>query len=153
MISEWGHDREISTPRKNLAEIHILDTWNHAIRLYSSGKTFFRCLNYKRDVGFVSNVAGSTQGISGYADGFGTVARFSVPGQAVFSSSSGIFYVADNNNNCIRTVSIGGSLMLICELNICMQRASAHVCILQFHSLRCSNRYRPVSGNIKSWRK
>ena len=30
LISEWGHDRVIDLYRKELQEIQIVDTWNHA---------------------------------------------------------------------------------------------------------------------------
>lgn len=30
LLYEWGHDREIELPRKNLQEIQLYDTWNHA---------------------------------------------------------------------------------------------------------------------------
>ncbi len=30
LVSEWGHDRIINEVRKGIAEIQLVDTWNHA---------------------------------------------------------------------------------------------------------------------------
>jgi 4-alpha-glucanotransferase len=30
LVSEWGHDRMIDVSRKDLSEIDVVDTWNHA---------------------------------------------------------------------------------------------------------------------------
>ena len=54
-------------------------------------------------VGVVSTLAGSLV----YADGIGTLARFSVPG-AVAASPAGTLVVADSGNNTIRLVSNSG---------------------------------------------
>ena len=52
--------------------------------------------------GEVSTFAGS--GTAGYTDATGTKAEFNKPSGVAVDSSSGILYVADHNNHCIRKI-------------------------------------------------
>lgn len=56
--------------------------------------------------GVVTTIAGST---SGYADGVGAAAKFNYP-MGVAVDSTGTVYVADSNNNRIRTVATDGTV-------------------------------------------
>lgn len=56
--------------------------------------------------GFVSTLAGSTLGTSGYVDDTGTYARFSSPEYLTIDSNYSNLYVADTLNQVIRKVSI-----------------------------------------------
>jgi hypothetical protein len=53
--------------------------------------------------GAVTTLAGDTQCLSGFVNAVGTSAMFSEPRTAVFVS--GIIYVADTGNNCIRSIN------------------------------------------------
>ena len=53
--------------------------------------------------GLVSTLAGSGQ--SGYLDGPGATAQFSSMSHALVDSASGLIYVTDTANNCIRSIS------------------------------------------------
>ena len=57
-------------------------------------------------IGLVTTLAGSA-GVLDYADGQGTLARFTYPGGLALSSD-GLMYVADSGNNRIRVVTTAG---------------------------------------------
>lgn len=73
----------------------ICDTGNHVIRLM--------------DDTYVTTIAGS--GYAGYADGKERASQFSSPRSAV-ADASGIIYVADTMNHCIRRINENGEVAL-----------------------------------------
>jgi sugar lactone lactonase YvrE len=73
--------------------IYVADSTNHTLRKVTSA-------------GVVTTLAG-TAGLFGSADGTGAAARFKAP-SAVAVDGSGNVYVADTNNNTIRTVTSAG---------------------------------------------
>jgi sugar lactone lactonase YvrE len=73
--------------------LYVADTGNHTIRRIDAN-------------GGVTTIAGLA-GSAGSADGQGATARFQSP-QGIAVSSTGVIYVADTNNNLIRSVSAGG---------------------------------------------
>ena len=75
--------------------LYVADTLNHAIRKITPA-------------GVVTTLAGAA-GLSGYADGTGTAARFSAPTAVALDSSVNI-YVTDTNNQVIRKVTSGGAV-------------------------------------------
>ena len=68
----------------------VTDYYNNALRLMTPA-------------GLVSTVAGSVQG--GHLDGPGATALFSGLSHAVVNPASGLIYVTDTFNNCIRSIS------------------------------------------------
>ena len=72
--------------------LFVSDTGNQRIRKVTPGA-------------FVTTVAGS--GTAALADGTGPAARFSGP-QGLAVDKSGVIYVTDTDNNCIRQISPGG---------------------------------------------
>jgi hypothetical protein len=78
-----------------LGNIFVADTFNHTIRLLTSG-------------GVVTTVAG-TAGSSGSADGGAGVARFNQP-YGVAADHAGHVYVADSGNDTVREVDAGGTV-------------------------------------------
>lgn len=52
----------------------------------------------------VNTIVQFAGGTSGYADGTGTAAQFSGPTGIVMDKESGILYVSDSSNNCIRII-------------------------------------------------
>jgi hypothetical protein len=72
------------------ANLLVTDFSNHAIRLVTPA-------------GLVSTVAGTGQ--NGYLDGPAASARFWNPSHSVADPATGIIYVADTTNNCIRSIS------------------------------------------------
>ena len=60
--------------------------------------------------GVVTTLAGSG---TGYADGTGSVARFSSPTGVAASPNGEVVYVADNSNSRIRSVTSELSLLII----------------------------------------
>jgi DNA-binding beta-propeller fold protein YncE len=74
--------------------IYVADSNNRRIRKVSMSS------------GVVTTLAGN--GVSGFSDGQGVNARFNNPQGVVFDSTRNIVYVADTNNNRIRTISASG---------------------------------------------
>ncbi|MDR3606671.1 MAG: SMP-30/gluconolactonase/LRE family protein [Oligoflexia bacterium] len=74
---------------------YITDSGTNMIRVISSS-------------GMVSTLAGQT-GLSGYADGQGSAAKFSDP-DGVVLDGSGNLYVVDSSNTCIRKVTSSGNV-------------------------------------------
>ena len=72
---------------------YIVDSENHCIRRITPA-------------GVVSTFAGNP-GVAGYADGTGTTALFNSP-YAICIDKSGILYVTDTMNHCIRMISSNG---------------------------------------------
>ena len=60
--------------------------------------------------GTVSTLAGSASGVSGYAGGVGTAARFDNP-RGVAVDSTGVVYVADSDNYRIRKIELSGNVV------------------------------------------
>jgi hypothetical protein len=58
-------------------------------------------------IGFVTTVAGSTFGLTGFADGFGTNSLFNRPGM-IGISTSGVLYVPDSGNYRVRAFDTAG---------------------------------------------
>ena len=58
--------------------------------------------------GVVATIAGSTQG---FADGVGTVASFQFPNDIAISPDASFALVADMNNNCVRRIDIGSTVV------------------------------------------
>ena len=77
--------------------LYVADSDNHRIRAISP-------------TGFVYSFVGGAQG---FADGYGTNARFSYPAGLSISSTDGIMYVADTNNHRIRAISPDGMVSTI----------------------------------------
>lgn len=76
--------------------VFVADSINHTIRKITSA-------------GVVTTFAGSTLGLPGSADGFGTTASFNSP-QGLAIDSLNNLYVADTGNHAIRMISAGGSV-------------------------------------------
>lgn len=68
---------------------------------------FFSCNNPSAETTYVTTLAGT--GTYGYVNGTGTEASFSNP-CGITVDSSGIVYVADNNNSVIRKISANGTV-------------------------------------------
>jgi serine/threonine-protein kinase len=75
-------------------EYYIADAGNHSIREWDGVN--------------VSTVAGN--GSSGFADGYGSAARFMVPGKTT-RNPSGYLWVADIGNNAIRGIDAGDNVV------------------------------------------
>lgn len=73
--------------------IYVADSNNHRIRKVPKGASA------------TETFAGSSEG---HTNGTGTAARFNVPRGIAFSPTNNILYVADSQNNRIRTVSASG---------------------------------------------
>lgn len=58
---------------------------------------------------FVSRLAGSTTGVSGFVNGNRSAARFNVP-RGITRTKSGLLFVADGNNRRIRRLDLGGEV-------------------------------------------
>ena len=71
--------------------VFVADTRNHCIR----------CVGLES--GVTATVAGRA-GTAGFADGAGAAALFSSPSGIFFEPDSGVLYVADRDNHCIRAV-------------------------------------------------
>jgi hypothetical protein len=54
--------------------------------------------------GYTTHLAGSTSGVSGYADGVGTAAQFGAPACLAYHAAAGALYVAENEASRIRKV-------------------------------------------------
>jgi sugar lactone lactonase YvrE len=78
--------------------VYVADSNNHTIRKISGG-------------GIVTTIAGSA-GLSGSTNGTGSVARFNNP-RAVAVDAAGVVYVADSNNNLIRSMTPAGDVTTI----------------------------------------
>eukprot|EP01106_Pelomyxa_sp_JSP_P000343 TRINITY_DN1051_c0_g1_i6.p1 TRINITY_DN1051_c0_g1~~TRINITY_DN1051_c0_g1_i6.p1 ORF type:complete len:307 (+),score=55.16 TRINITY_DN1051_c0_g1_i6:83-1003(+) len=78
----------------NTGNIFVADSGNHRIRRVSSQ-------------GVVTTLAGS--GINGYSDGGASSAKFSWP-SCVAVASTGIVFVGDNTNNCVRRITPQGDV-------------------------------------------
>ena len=78
--------------------VYVADCYNHTIRKISPG-------------GVVTTLAGSP-GLSGTADGTGSVARFYYP-QGMALDGSGNFYLADYGNHTIRKVTPNGTVTTV----------------------------------------
>lgn len=76
--------------------VFVADSGNNAVRKISPG-------------GVVTTVAGQLGQREGYVDGPGTLARFYSP-QGVAVDKSGVVYVTDYLNDCIRKISPGGNV-------------------------------------------
>ncbi len=76
--------------------VYVADNWNDKIRKVTPA-------------GDVSTLAGST---SGYADGTGTAAKFTLP-QGVSVDAAGNVYVADSWNNRIRKITPAGEVTTV----------------------------------------
>ena len=72
--------------------VYVADTGNHVIRKITTG-------------GMVTTLAGG--GVAGFADGTGTLARFSGP-VSVAADAAGNVYVADRGNSAIRKITPDG---------------------------------------------
>ena len=89
-VAQFAHPRGVVVD--SAGTVYVADTSNHRIRKISSA-------------GVVTTLAGA--GTSGFADGTEAAAQFNLPfGVAV--DPSGTVYVADRNNNRIRTISSAG---------------------------------------------
>ena len=71
--------------------------------------------------GAVTTLAGSG---TGYADGTGSVAKFSAPFGVAASPNGAVVYVADRDNNAIRSITSELSLLLI------VTNSSSRICAL-----------------------
>jgi len=58
--------------------------------------------------GYVSTLAGSGTGLSGTTEGVGTSARFNTPWDVMVDRTNNLLFVADNSNDKIREIEIGG---------------------------------------------
>jgi hypothetical protein len=58
--------------------------------------------------GYVSTLAGSGTGLSGTAEGVGTSARFNTPWDVMVDRTNNLLFVADNSNDKVREIEIGG---------------------------------------------
>jgi sugar lactone lactonase YvrE len=94
-----GTNARFNAPRGIATDIdgnvYVADTGNHTVRKISPD-------------GVVTTVAGAA-GVSGSADGTGSLARFNSP-QAVAVDSSGSIYVADTGNHTIRKITSSGTV-------------------------------------------
>lgn len=92
-----------NTPRGLVCDrsgnIYVADSGNNQIRVIETN-------------GYVSFVAGNGGGIAGLVDGVGGDARFSGP-RDVAVDSTGVVYVADTGNHCIRKIT-SGTVLTIC---------------------------------------
>lgn len=75
--------------------MYVTDADNFVIRRIDTG-------------GNVTTFAGS--GSAGFADGQGSVAQFTYPGDIVFNPSDGYFYITDSGNNAIRRMDVYGNV-------------------------------------------
>ncbi len=57
----------------------------------------------------VSTIAGASAGTAGFANGMGSVARFSSPGGILVDASGALLLVADTSNHCIRRIVIANA--------------------------------------------
>ncbi|MBI5478213.1 MAG: hypothetical protein HY906_05115 [Deltaproteobacteria bacterium] len=76
----------------NSGNLYVADTWNHTIRLVTTG-------------GVVTTPFGQA-GASGSDDGMGNTARFFMPGGITSADSEGALYVSDTANNTIRRIPL-----------------------------------------------
>ena len=58
--------------------------------------------------GYVSTLAGSATGLSGTTEGVGTSARFNTPWDVMVDRTNNLLFVADNSNDKVREIEIGG---------------------------------------------
>ncbi|MEQ8625571.1 MAG: T9SS type A sorting domain-containing protein [Vicingaceae bacterium] len=91
-------DRPVGIASDNENNLYICDFANHCIRKVDTAGT-------------VSTIAGSP-GISGFANGVGTAARFNQPG-GICLDNIGNIYVTDNFNNRIRKIDTTGNVTTI----------------------------------------
>jgi DNA-binding beta-propeller fold protein YncE len=76
--------------------VFVADTGNHAVRLVLGG--------------WVSTLAGGG-GAGAFADGPGALAALNGPRHLAIDGSSGLVYIADSDNNAVRTVTRAGALV------------------------------------------
>lgn len=81
--------------RDTQGNLYVCDARNHVIRKVAPG-------------GVVTTVAGQP-GESGAVNGLGSAARFNFPADIVVAPS-GVLYVADSGNHCIRAISTNGTV-------------------------------------------
>jgi sugar lactone lactonase YvrE len=97
-----GSAARFNSPRRLTVDesgtLYVADTGNHTIRVVTAD-------------GVVSTLAGSA-GVSGSADGAGTVARFNAP-RGIAVDHSGRVWVADSETGIIRMVTRGGVVTTI----------------------------------------
>ena len=74
--------------------VYVADTYNHKIRKLDTS-------------GNVTTLAGSSRG---FTDGASVVAKFNYPRGLHYDSGSNILYVADTNNNRIRSIDSAGNV-------------------------------------------
>lgn len=84
-----------------IGNVYVADTYNHVIRVISSGGT-------------VSTLAGLAN-MAGSADGVGNLARFAFPSGIAVDTSSTV-YVADSSNHTIRRIDFGGTVSTLAGL-------------------------------------
>lgn len=82
--------------RDGEGNLYVCDGRNHVIRKISAS-------------GVVSTLAGAA-GEPGAADGKGRAARFHFPTDITFAAASGILYVTDSGNHCIRAITAKGKV-------------------------------------------
>ena len=92
-----GSDARFTVPKgvavDGSGNVYVADSWNQTIRKITSA-------------GVVTTLAGSP-GVSGFADGTGSGARFSYP-SGLAADGSGNVYVADSQNKTIRKITSAG---------------------------------------------
>lgn len=90
--AKFNFPRDLATDSRS--NIYVADEYNHRIRKISPE-------------GVVGTLAGD--GVPGYADGIGTAAEFNRP-VSIASDASGILYVVDFENACIRKITQSGDV-------------------------------------------
>jgi DNA-binding beta-propeller fold protein YncE len=85
----------IDAVKDSSGNLYITEGGNHTIRKIDTS-------------GNVTTLAGN--GVSGYANGVGTAARFNQPTKIVYRASENVLYVADTGNNTIRRVTLAGAV-------------------------------------------
>ena len=76
--------------------------------LYVADGTGSHTIRKISTTGYVSTLAGSATGLSGTTEGVGTSARFNVPWDVMVDRANNLLFVADNTNDKVREIEIGG---------------------------------------------